>query len=336
MRIHHDNLGTIGQTPLVAINRLTSGLGETAARVAAKIEGRNPAFSVKCRIGAAMILNAECQGLLRPGSHVVEATSGNTGIALAFACAARGYPLTLTMPETMSLERRAMLRSFGAELVLTPADEGMRGSLIRAEELAEQPGWYMPRQFENPANPKIHFETTGPEIWNDTDGTVDVFVAGVGTGGTITGVGRYLKRERRKNVYIIAVEPASSPVLSGGNPGRHKIQGIGAGFIPPLLDQSVIDEVQRVTDDDAITMARRITREEGIPCGISSGAAMAVALRVAARPAFAGKLIVTVFPDASERYLSTELFEGLTSPALDRDLLPAAPITLPPFDVGDE
>lgn len=336
MRIHHDNLGTIGQTPLVAIHRLTAGLGETAARIAAKIEGRNPAFSVKCRIGAAMILNAECQGWLRPGSHVVEATSGNTGIALAFACAARGYPLTLTMPETMSLERRAMLRSFGAELVLTPAEEGMRGSLVRAEELAEQPGWYMPRQFENPANPQIHFETTGPEIWNDTDGTVDVFVAGVGTGGTITGVGRYLKRERRKEVYIIAVEPASSPVLSGGNPGRHRIQGIGAGFIPPLLDQSVIDEVQRVTDEEAVTMARRIAREEGIPCGISSGAAMAVALRVAARPAFAKKQIVTIFPDASERYLSTELFEGLTSPALDRDLLPAAPITLPPFDVGDE
>lgn len=333
MHIHRDNLGTIGHTPLVSINRLTAGLG---ARVAAKIEGRNPAFSVKCRIGAAMILNAEAQGLLKAGSHVIEATSGNTGIALAFSCAARGYPLTLTMPETMSLERRAMLRSFGAELVLTPAEEGMRGALARAEELAVRPGWYMPRQFENPANPRIHFETTGPEIWNDTDGTVECFVAGVGTGGTITGVGRYLKQERGKNVYIVAVEPAASPVLSGGNPGRHKIQGIGAGFIPPLLDMSVIDEIQRVTDDEALAMARRLMKEEGIPCGISCGAAMTVVLRMAARREFEGKLVVTVLPDASERYLSTELFEGFTSPALDRDLLPSSPVAPPPFDVGDE
>ncbi len=333
MRVHRDNLGTIGHTPLVSINRLTAGLG---ARVAAKIEGRNPAFSVKCRIGAAMILNAEAHGFLKPGSHVVEATSGNTGIALAFSCAARGYPLTLTMPETMSLERRAILRSFGAELVLTPADEGMRGALTKAEELAEQPGWYIPRQFENPANPRIHFETTGPEIWNDTDGTLDCFVAGVGTGGTITGVGRYLKHERAKKLYIVAVEPETSPVLSGGNPGRHKIQGIGAGFIPPLLDMSVVDEVQRVTDDEALAMTRRLIKEEGIPCGISSGAAMTVALRMAARREFENKLIVTVLPDASERYLSTDLFEGFTSPGLDRDLLSISPITPPPFDVGDE
>jgi len=333
MPIHRDNLETIGRTPLVSINRLAQGLG---APVAAKIEGRNPAFSVKCRIGAAMILDAERQGLLKPGSHVVEATSGNTGIALAFACAARGYSLTLTMPETMSLERRAMLRSFGAELVLTPAADGMRGALVLAEELSEQAGWFIPRQFENPANPRIHFETTGPEIWDDTDGTVEVFVAGVGTGGTITGVGRYLKQERQKNVYIVAVEPAASPVLSGGNPGRHKIQGIGAGFIPPLLDQSVIDEIQRVTDDEAITMARRLMKEEGIPCGISSGAAMTVALRLAGRREHAGRQIVVMLPDASERYLSTELFEGFTSPSLDRDLLPASPITAPPFDVGDE
>lgn len=333
MRIYRDNLETIGRTPLVSIHRLAQGLG---APVAAKIEGRNPAFSVKCRIGAAMILDGERRGLLKPGSHVVEATSGNTGIALAFACAARGYSLTLTMPETMSLERRAMLRSFGAELVLTPAAEGMRGALVLAEELSEQAGWFIPRQFENPANPQVHFETTGPEIWEDTDGTVGVFVAGVGTGGTITGVGRYLKRERQKNVYTVAVEPASSPVLSGGNPGRHKIQGIGAGFIPPLLDLSVVDEIQRVTDDEAIGMARRLMKEEGIPCGISSGAAMTVALRLASKKEHAGRQIVVMLPDASERYLSTDLFEGLTSPSLDRDLLPATPVTVPPFDVGDE
>jgi cysteine synthase A len=332
MQIYRDNLATIGRTPLVRINRLSSGLG---AQVVAKIEGRNPAFSVKCRIGAAMILDAEARGLLRPGMKVVEATSGNTGIALAFACAARGYPLTLTMPETMSLERRAMLRSFGATLQLTPAAEGMRGALVLAEEIAAAPDWFIPRQFENPANPQVHFATTGPEIWEDTDGQIDVFVSGVGTGGTITGVGQFLKHEMKKAVQIVAVEPAGSPVLSGGNPGRHKIQGIGAGFIPPILDASLIDEIHRVTDEDAIQTTRRLIREEGIPCGTSCGAAMAVSLRLAARPELAGKLIVTVLPDASERYLSTELFDGYTSLELDGELMRPRLQAAAPFDAGD-
>ena len=305
MRIFDDNAASIGNTPLVRIRQLGKGLPGT---VLAKIEGRNPAYSVKCRIGAAMIWAAEKSGLLQPGAQIVEPTSGNTGIALAFVCAARGYRLTLTMPETMSLERRSMLKSFGAQLVLTPAAEGMRGAIARAEELAAQSGWYMPQQFNNPANPDIHFRTTGPEIYNDTDGKVDYFVAGVGTGGTITGVSRFLKKEKRLKIRSIAVEPSASPVLSGGSPGRHKIQGIGAGFIPEVLDRSLVDEVEQVSDDEAFEMARLLSLKEGITCGISCGAAMAVALRVAARREAANKVIVTVLPDSGERYLSTDLF----------------------------
>lgn len=308
MPVFKDNSESIGRTPLVKINRLTEGLSAT---VLAKVEGRNPAYSVKCRIGAAMIWDAESTGKLKPGMHVVEPTSGNTGIALAFVCAARGYPLTLTMPETMSMERRLMLKGFGATLILTPGADGMKGAIAKAEELASQPGYFMPQQFKNPANPAIHFKTTGPEIYADTDGKVDIFVAGVGTGGTITGVSRYLKQERKLPVHTIAVEPTTSPVLSGGAPGKHKIQGIGAGFIPDILDRSLIDEVIQVTDDESFAMAKRLMREEGITCGISCGAAMAAALKVAARPESAGKTIVTVLPDSGERYLSTLLFEDL-------------------------
>uniref|UniRef100_A0A7C4LLL8 Cysteine synthase n=1 Tax=Schlesneria paludicola TaxID=360056 RepID=A0A7C4LLL8_9PLAN len=308
MPIFADNSETIGRTPLVRINRLTKGLKAT---VLAKIEGRNPAYSVKCRIGAAMIWDAEQTGKLKPGVRVVEPTSGNTGIALAFVCAARGYPLTLTMPETMSLERRMMLKGFGAELILTPGADGMKGAIAKAEELADQPGWFMPQQFKNPANPAIHFKTTGPEIWHDTDGKIDIFVSGVGTGGTITGVGRYIKREKNHPLHVVAVEPAASAVLSGNPPGRHKIQGIGAGFVPEILDRSIIDEILTVTDDEAIEMAKRLAREEGISCGISCGAAMAATLRVAARPESEGKVIVTVLPDSGERYLSTALFEDV-------------------------
>lgn len=308
MPVFKDNSESIGRTPLVKINRLTQG---TNATVLAKIEGRNPAYSVKCRIGAAMIWDAEASGKLKPGMHVVEPTSGNTGIALAYVCAARGYSLTLTMPETMSVERRMMLKSFGAELILTPGADGMKGAIAKAEELANQDGWFMPQQFKNPANPAIHFKTTGPEIFNDTDGKVDIFVAGVGTGGTITGVSRYLKQEKKLPLISIAVEPTNSPVLSGGAPGKHKIQGIGAGFIPDILDRSIIDEVIQVTDDESIEMAKRLMKLEGITCGISCGAAMAAALKVAARPESAGKTIVTVLPDSGERYLSTALFEDL-------------------------
>ena len=308
MTAYKDNSESIGRTPLVKINRLTEGLKAT---VYAKIEGRNPAYSVKCRIGAAMIWDAEASGKLKPGMHVVEPTSGNTGIALAFVCAARGYPLTLTMPETMSIERRMMLRSFGAELVLTPGADGMKGAIAKAEELSKQDGWFMPQQFKNPANPAIHFKTTGPEIFNDTEGKIDIFVAGVGTGGTITGVTRYLKQEKKLPIKSIAVEPANSPVLSGGSPGKHKIQGIGAGFVPDILDRSIIDEVIQVTDDESIETAKKLMRLEGITCGISCGAAMAAALKVAARPESAGKVIVTVLPDSGERYLSTALFEDL-------------------------
>jgi cysteine synthase A len=306
MGIFNDNAETIGRTPLVRINRLTKGLKAT---VLAKIEGRNPAYSVKCRIGAAMIWDAERRGVLKPGMRVVEPTSGNTGIALAFVCAAKGYPLTLTMPETMSVERRMMLKAFGAELVLTPGAEGMKGAISRAEEMAAQPLYFMPQQFKNPANPEIHVKTTGPEIWNDTDGKVDIFVAGVGTGGTITGVSRYFKQVRGAKLHTVAVEPAASAVLSGNAPGRHKIQGIGAGFVPDVLDRTLIDEVIPVTDDEAMETARRVAKEEGITCGISCGAAMAIALRVAARPESEGKTIVTVLPDSGERYLSTALFE---------------------------
>ena len=306
MLVFADNSETIGRTPLVRINHLTKGLKAT---VLAKIEGRNPAYSVKCRIGANMIWDAEQSGKLKPGMHVVEPTSGNTGIALAFVCAARGYKLTLTMPETMSVERRMMLKGFGAELILTPGADGMKGAIAKAEELAAQPGYYMPQQFKNPANPAIHFKTTGPEIWHDTDGKVDIFVAGVGTGGTITGVSRYIKREKNHPLISIAVEPAASPVLSGGAPGKHKIQGIGAGFVPDNLDRSIVDEVITVTDDESVEIAKRLSREEGITCGISCGAAMAAALKVAARPTSEGKTIVVILPDSGERYLSTALFQ---------------------------
>lgn len=307
MSVFADNVDTIGRTPLVRINRLANGLN---VRLLAKIEGRNPAYSVKCRIGAAMIWDAEKSGRLKPGQHVLEPTSGNTGIALAFVCAAKGYPLTLLMPESMSIERRQLLKGLGAELVLTPAAEGMRGAVARAEEMAQDPKFFMPQQFKNPANPAIHFTTTGPEIWNDTEGRVDVFVSGVGTGGTITGVSRFFKDAQGQKLHTVAVEPASSPVLSGGAPGPHKIQGIGAGFVPEVLDRSLIDEVLTVTNDEAFAIARRLAREEGILCGISCGAAMHAALRVAARPESDGKTIVVVLPDSGERYLSTGIFEA--------------------------
>ena len=307
MPVFADNVDAIGRTPLVRINRLTKGLDVT---LLAKIEGRNPAYSVKCRIGAAMIWDAERSGQLKPGQHVVEPTSGNTGIALAFVCAAKGYPLTLLMPESMSVERRMLLKGLGAELVLTPAAEGMRGAVARAEEMAKDPKYFMPQQFKNPANPAIHFTTTGPEIWNDTEGKVDVFVAGVGTGGTITGVSRFFKDSQGRKVHTVAVEPAASPVLSGGAPGPHKIQGIGAGFVPDVLDRTLIDEILTVSNEDAFAVARRLAREEGILCGISCGAAMHAALQVAARPESRGKTIVVVLPDSGERYLSTGIFEA--------------------------
>ena len=306
MAIFVDNSETIGRTPLVRVNRLTNGLKAT---ILAKIEGRNPAYSVKCRIGSAMIWEAEKSGKLKPGMEVVEPTSGNTGIALAYVCAARGYKLTLTMPETMSIERRMILRAFGANLILTPGAEGMKGAISRAEELAQKDNCYIPQQFKNPANPEIHFRTTGPEIFEDTAGKVDYFVSGVGTGGTITGVTRYLKQEKGLNIKSIAVEPASSPVLSGGAPGKHRIQGIGAGFKPDILDMSIVDEVIQVTDEEAMEMAPRVAREEGILCGISCGAAMTAALKIAARPEAAGKTIVVILPDSGERYLSSPMFD---------------------------
>ncbi len=308
MSIYLDNSQSIGNTPLIQINRLTSGL---RVRLLAKIEGRNPAYSVKCRIGAAMIWDAEKRGLLHEGKRVVEPTSGNTGIALAFVCAAKGYPLTLTMPESMSIERRQLLKGLGAKLVLTPATDGMRGAIREAEKIAEDPSIFMPQQFKNPANPEIHFRTTGPEIWNDTNGNVDVLVSGVGTGGTITGVSRYFEQEKGKSLWSVAVEPATSPVLSGGVPGSHKIQGIGAGFVPDILDRSIIDEIQKVTSEEAVEMARRIAREEGILCGISCGAAMQAALNVAKRPEMENKTIVVILPDSGERYLSTGLFQDV-------------------------
>ena len=306
MPIYSDNAESIGRTPLIRINRLTQGLKAT---VLAKIEGRNPAYSVKCRIGAAMIWDAEKSGKLRPGMQVVEPTSGNTGIALAFVCAAKGYPLTLTMPDTMSVERRMLLKVFGANLVLTPGADGMPGAIAKAEEIAKDPNFFIPQQFKNPANPAIHVKTTGPEIWEDTDGKMDIFVSGVGTGGTITGVSRYWKEIRGKQIQSIAVEPTGSPVLSGGPRGKHKIQGIGAGFIPDILDMKLVDEVVQVTDDESLAMAPRLAKEEGILAGISGGAAMAAALRVAARPENAGKTIVVILPDSGERYLSTPMFE---------------------------
>ena len=307
MPIYPDNAAAIGRTPLVRINRLTNGLD---VRLLAKIEGRNPAYSVKCRIGAAMIEDAERSGRLKPGQRVLEPTSGNTGIALAFVCAAKGYPLTLLMPESMSIERRQLLQGLGADLVLTPAAEGMRGAVARAEEMATELGCFMPQQFKNPANPAIHFTTTGPEIWNDTEGKVDVFVSGVGTGGTITGVSRFFKEAQGQKLHTVAVEPAASPVLSGGPPGPHKIQGIGAGFVPDVLDRSLVDEVLTVTNDEAFAIARRLAREEGILAGISCGAAMHAALRVAARAESQGKTIVVVLPDSGERYLSTGIYEA--------------------------
>jgi cysteine synthase A len=306
MPVFKDNTESIGRSPLVRINRLTKGLKAT---VLAKVEGRNPAYSVKCRIGASMIWDAEKTGKLKSGMTVVEPTSGNTGIALAFVCAARGYPLVLTMPDTMSLERRMMLKAFGAELILTPGAEGMKGAIAKAEELAAKPSYFMPQQFKNPANPEIHFKTTGPEIWEDTGGNVDILISGVGTGGTITGVSRYFEKSRGKALYSVAVEPVNSPVLSGGSPGKHKIQGIGAGFIPDVLDMSLVDEVVQVTDDESFELAPRIAKEEGITVGISSGAAMAAALKVAARPGNEGKTLVVVLPDSGERYLSTPMFE---------------------------
>ncbi len=306
MPVYSDNAESIGRTPLVRINRLTQGLKAT---VLAKIEGRNPAYSVKCRIGAAMIWDAEKSGKLRPGMQVVEPTSGNTGIALAFVCAAKGYPLTLTMPDTMSIERRMLLKVFGANLVLTPGADGMPGAIAKAEEIAQDPNFFIPQQFKNPANPAIHVKTTGPEIWEDTEGKIDIFVSGVGTGGTITGVSRYIKEIRGKKIQSIAVEPTGSPVLSGGPRGKHKIQGIGAGFIPDILDMKLVDEVVQVTDDESLAMAPRLAQEEGILAGISGGAAMAAALKVAARPENAGKTIVVILPDSGERYLSTPMFE---------------------------
>jgi cysteine synthase A len=319
MPIFEDNSRSIGNTPLVRLHRISKGLPAT---IVAKIEGRNPAYSVKCRIGAAMIWDAEQKGILKPGSRdvtIVEPTSGNTGIALAFVAAARGYPIVLTMPETMSIERRRMLRAFGADLVLTEGAKGMSGAIAKAREIvaSDPKKYWMPQQFENPANPRIHFETTGPEIWRDTDGKVDIFVAGVGTGGTITGVTRYLKQERKKPIWSVAVEPAASPVLTAvragepPKPGPHKIQGIGAGFKPDVLDLSLVDEVAQVTNEESVEMARRLHREEGITCGISCGAAVAAAVKVASRPENQGKLIVTVLPDAGERYLSSVLFEGI-------------------------
>jgi cysteine synthase len=306
MPVFKDNSESIGRTPLVRINRIAKGLDCT---ILAKIEGRNPAYSVKCRIGAAMIWDAERRGTLKPGMSVVEPTSGNTGIALAYVCAARGYPLTLTMPETMSIERRVMLKAFGSTLVLTPGAEGMKGAISRAEEIAKEPKFFMPQQFNNPANPEIHFRTTGPEIWEDTGGKVDILISGIGTGGTITGVSRYIKKEKQHPLKSVAVEPTTSPVLSGGQPGKHRIQGIGAGFVPQVLDMKLVDEVVQVSDEEAFEMAPRLAKEEGIISGISSGAAMAAALKVAARPESAGKVMVVVLPDSGERYLSTPLFE---------------------------
>ena len=316
MAIYEDNTKSIGRTPLVRINRLDAASGAT---ILAKIEGRNPAYSVKCRIGSAMVWDAEERGVLKPGMSLVEATSGNTGIALAFAAAARGYGCVLTMPDTMSMERRKVLVAFGAKLVLTPGAKGMKGAIAKAEELAAaEPGKYvLMRQFENPANPAIHEKTTGPEIWDDTEGKVDVFVAGVGTGGTLTGVSRYLKHTRAKKILTVAVEPSHSPVISQTlaaqplAPAPHKIQGIGAGFIPANLDLSLIDRVEQVSNEEAIATARKLAREEGILCGISCGAAMAAALRLAREPAYQGKTIVVILPDAGERYLSGALFEGL-------------------------
>ena len=310
-----DNSLSIGKTPLVKLNRITDGAGAT---VLAKVEGRNPAYSVKCRIGAAMVWDAERKGLLGPGKTIVEPTSGNTGIALAFVAAARGYGIILTMPETMSVERRQVLKAFGAKLVLTEGAKGMKGAIAKAEEIvaSDPTRHYLPQQFKNPANPLVHETTTGPEIWDATDGAIDVLVSGVGTGGTITGISRFIKNTKKKKILSVAVEPVHSPVITQHRsgqplvPGPHKIQGIGAGFIPDVLDLSLIDRVETVSNDESIAFARRLAREEGLLSGISCGAAAAAAVRLAKLPEFDGKTIVVILPDAGERYLTTALFEG--------------------------
>ncbi len=314
--IYLDNSLSIGRTPLVRLNRVTNN---ARATVLAKVEGRNPGYSVKCRIGASMIWDAEAKGILKAGKELIEPTSGNTGIALAFVAAARGYPITLTMPESMSIERRKVLKAYGAKLVLTEASGGMAAAIRTAEQMtASEPERYvLLQQFKNPANPEIHFRTTGPEIWDDTEGKVDVLVSGVGTGGTITGVSRYFKQARGKQILSVAVEPVASPVITQKlngqplKPGPHKIQGLGAGFIPDTLDLSMVDRVETVSNEEAIEMARRLSQEEGILSGISCGAAAAVAVRLAHQPEFQGKTIVTILPDSGERYLSTVLFEGM-------------------------
>lgn len=313
-KIYADNSQSIGNTPLIKLNHVTNG---GKATILAKIEGRNPAYSVKCRIGANMIWDAEKRGVLKAGVEIIEPTSGNTGIALAYVAAARGYKLTLTMPDTMSIERRSVLAALGANLILTPGAEGMKGAIARAEEIAaSDPGrYFIPQQFKNPANPEIHEKTTGPEIWNDTDGKIDVFVSGVGTGGTITGVSRYIKKTKGKNIFSVAVEPMESPVISQKlagqeiKPAPHKIQGIGAGFIPDTLDLSVVDKVEQVHSAEAIEFTKRLIKEEGLLVGISCGAAVAAAVKLANLDEFAGKTIVVILPDAAERYLSTALFE---------------------------
>ena len=318
-QIFADNTLSIGNTPLVKLNRI---IGNAGAAVLAKIEGRNPAYSVKCRIGAAMVADAEQRGILTAGKELVEPTSGNTGIALAFAAAAKGYPITLTMPDTMSVERRKLLAAYGAKLVLTEGAKGMKGAIAKAEEIAANaPDKYvLLQQFKNPANPAIHVATTGPEIWHATDGKVDIFVSGVGTGGTITGVSRYFKNERKAALWSVAVEPSASPVLTQTRngepvvPGPHKIQGIGAGFVPDTLDLSVVDQIEQVGNEEAIEYARRLAKEEGIIAGISCGAAVAVAARLANLPEHVGKTIVVILPDSGERYLSTALFDGMFDP----------------------
>lgn len=315
-RIYDDNSYSIGDTPLVRLNKVVDG---AKATVLGKIEGRNPSYSVKCRIGAAMVWDAEKRGVLKPGMEIIEPTSGNTGIALAYVAAARGYGLTLSMPETMSIERRKVLKAFGARLILTEASKGMKGAIEKATEVAfgDPAHYFLPQQFENPANPAIHETTTAVELWNDTDGKMDILVSGVGTGGTITGVSRYFKRTRGRNIVSVAVEPVHSPVLTQTRngeplkPGPHKIQGIGAGFVPKVLDLGLVDRIEQVTNDEAIEMARRLAREEGILSGISCGAAVAAAVRIAKEEANAGRIIVVVLPDAGERYLSTALFEGI-------------------------
>jgi len=316
VRVYEDNSQSIGHTPLVRLNRVIDG---GKATVLAKIEGRNAAYSVKCRIGASMVWDAEKRGILGPGKELIEPTSGNTGIALAFVAAARGYPITLTMPETMSVERRKVLKASGANLILTDGAEGMAGSIEKAEQMvASDPRRFiMLQQFKNPANPEIHVRTTGPEIWEDTEGGIDVLVAGIGTGGTISGVSRYIKKDRGKRILSVGIEPMNSQVitqhLSGKpmRPGPHKIQGIGAGFIPDTLDLKMVDRVEVITNEESIEMARRLAKEEGILAGISSGAAVAVATRLSRMQEFAGKMIVTMLPDSAERYLSTALFEGM-------------------------